>query len=463
MAESLLDSSKFTDTGFKLLDEQIQAAMERYGVPGVAVGIAYGDEEYLAGYGVTSVENPLPVTPDTLFQIGSTTKTMTATAIMRLVDMGKLELDAPVRQYLPDLALKDPATAEKVTVKHLLTHTAGWLGDFFAETGWGEDALARYVAKMADVTQLTPVGEYWSYNNASFSLAGRIIEAVTGKPYEVSLKELLLDPLEMKNSFFFAHEVISYRVAIGHRKEETGPVVNRVWALPRSANPAGGLCTTVKDQLRYARFQMGDGTAPDGTQHLKPETLALMHTPVTSAGGDEQIALSWFVAKVGDIEVHKHGGSTFGQISAFIMVPAQKFAIVVVTNYDDGALLNEAVTNWALEHFLGAKKTEPEAITIPVEQLAPYLGNYDAGMTSVELIIPEAGENLIGTFNYHTGGLFEKDPPPIPNIRFAFYGPDKVSALDEPFKDMKGEFLRDKEGQIGWFRFGGRMATRQNN
>src|SRR5689334_1794941 len=138
MAESLLDSSKFTDTGFKLLDEQIQAAMERYGVPGVAVGIAYGDEEYLAGYGVTSVENPLPVTPDTLFQIGSTTKTMTATAIMRLVDMGKLELDAPVRQYLPDLALKDPTTAEKVTVKHLLTHTAGWLGDFFAETGWGE-------------------------------------------------------------------------------------------------------------------------------------------------------------------------------------------------------------------------------------------------------------------------------------------------------------------------------------
>ena len=126
---------------------------------------------------------------------------MTATAIMRLVDMGKMELVDPVRQYLPDLALKDLATAEKVTIKHLLIHTASWLGDFFAETGLGEDALARYVAKMAEVNQLTPVGEYWSYNNASFSLAGRVIEAVTGKSYEVSLKELLLDPLEMKILF----------------------------------------------------------------------------------------------------------------------------------------------------------------------------------------------------------------------------------------------------------------------
>jgi CubicO group peptidase (beta-lactamase class C family) len=463
MTESLLDSTKFTDTGFKLLDEQVQAAMTRYQVPGVAVGIAYGDEEYVAGYGVTSVENPLLVTPDTLFQIGSTTKTLTATAIMRLVEMGKVELDAPVRRYLPDLALKDPATAETVTVKHLLTHTAGWMGDFFAETGWGDDALAQFVAKMAGVNQLTPVGEYWSYNNASFSLAGRVIEAVTGKPYEVSLKELLLDPLQMKNSFFFANEVITYPVAIGHRKEESGPVINRVWALPRSANPAGGLCTTVKDQLRYARFHMGDGTAPNGTQLLRPETLALMHTPVTSAGGDEQIALSWFIAKVGDIEVHKHGGSTFGQISAFMLAPAHKFAIVVVTNLDEGGLLNEAVTDWAFEYFLGAKRIAPPTLTVPAEQLAPYVGDYNAGLSSLELALPEAGETLIATFKYHTGGLFEKDPPPIPNIRFAFYGPDKVIGLDEPFKDMKGEFIRAKEGQIGWFRFGGRMATRQNS
>jgi CubicO group peptidase (beta-lactamase class C family) len=463
MAGTLLDLSKFTETDFKLLDEQVQAAMERYGIPGVAVGIAYGDQEYLAGYGVTSVENPLPVTPDTLFQIGSTTKTMTATAIMRLVDMGKIELDAPVRRYLPDLALKDPATAETVTVKHLLTHTAGWLGDFFAETGWGEDALAQYVARMADISQVTPVGEHWSYNNASFSLAGRVIEAVTGKPYEVSLKELLLDPLEMKNSFFFAHEVIAYRVAIGHRKEESGPTVIRQWALPRSANPAGGVCTTIKDQLRYARFHMGDGTTPDGTQLLKPESMTLMHTPVTSAGGDDQIALSWFIAKVGEVEVHRHGGSTFGQNSAFVLAPDQKFAIVVVTNSDEGSQLHEAVTNWVFEHFLEAKKTEPETISLPAEQLAAYAGNYSAVLTSVELAAAENGETLVGTFRVHTDGFFEKDPPPIPGIRFAFYGEDKVISLDEPFKAMKGEFIRNKEGKITWFRFGGRMSTRQGS
>ena len=286
---------------------------------------------------------------------------------------------------------------------------------------------------------------------------------MTGKPYEVSLKELLLDPLDMKHSFFFANDVISYRVAIGHRKEESGPVVNRVWALPRSANPAGGVCTTVKDQLKYARFHMGDGTAADGTQLLKPETLALMHTPVTSAEGDEQIALSWFIAKIGEVETHRHGGSTFGQISAFMMAPAQKFAIAVVTNSDEGGQLNDAVTNWAFEHFLGAKKTEPATITVPTEQLAAYAGVYSAVLTSVELEVPETGETLVGTFKVHTDGFFEKDPPPISGIRFAFYGPDKVIALDEPFKNLKGEFIRLKDGQLGWFRFGGRMSTRQNS
>ncbi len=214
MSTTLLDLSKFTEADFKLLDQQVQAAMERLGVPGVSIGLVYGDKEYVAGYGVTSVENPLPVTPDTFFQIGSTTKTMTATAIMRLVDLGQLELDAPVRRYIPDLTLKDENVAANVTVKHLLTHTAGWTGDYFQDTGTGDDALEKYVTKMAEAAQLSPLGELWSYNNAAFNLAGRVIEAVTGKSYETSLKELLLDPLGMTHSFFFAavphHSHIAY-------------------------------------------------------------------------------------------------------------------------------------------------------------------------------------------------------------------------------------------------------------
>ncbi len=108
------------ETDFRELGELIEAEMARLHVPGVAVGVLHEGRAFYGGYGVTSVENPLPVEPDTLFQIGSTTKTYTGTAAMRLVEAGQLDLDAPVRTYLPDLRLADEAVAAGVTLRHLL-------------------------------------------------------------------------------------------------------------------------------------------------------------------------------------------------------------------------------------------------------------------------------------------------------------------------------------------------------
>jgi CubicO group peptidase (beta-lactamase class C family) len=131
--------------------DSIQDAMQRFHVPGAAVGVMREGSEEIRTFGVTSIDNPLPIEPDTLFQIGSITKTITATAIMRLVDQGELELEAPVRRYLPELRLADEDVAQRVTLRHLLTHTAGWVGDDFTDTGPGDDAVARYVANLADV------------------------------------------------------------------------------------------------------------------------------------------------------------------------------------------------------------------------------------------------------------------------------------------------------------------------
>src|SRR5215218_11215946 len=105
--------------------------MEEHGVPGVALGVLFDGEEETAGLGVTSIENPLEVTPDTLFQIGSIAKTYLAVAAMRLVERGELDLDAPVRRYIPDFRLSDEHVAARVTTRHLLTHTGGWVGDVF--------------------------------------------------------------------------------------------------------------------------------------------------------------------------------------------------------------------------------------------------------------------------------------------------------------------------------------------
>ena len=127
---------------FEELVEVARAQMEEFSVPGASLGVLFDGEEETAALGVTSIEHPLDVTPDTLFQIGSITKTFTATAIMRLVERGAVDLDAAVRTYLPEFRLMDEDVAARATIRQLLTHTGGWLGDYFADFGRGADALA---------------------------------------------------------------------------------------------------------------------------------------------------------------------------------------------------------------------------------------------------------------------------------------------------------------------------------
>ena len=124
------------------------ARMAELKIPGVALGVIVDGEEHTAGFGFTSMDHPLPVDADTLFPIGSTTKTYTGTAMMRLVEAGTLDLEAPVRAYLPDFRVADAGASREVRLRHLVTHTAGWVGDFEQETGDGDDALARSVVAM---------------------------------------------------------------------------------------------------------------------------------------------------------------------------------------------------------------------------------------------------------------------------------------------------------------------------
>src|SRR5438270_3534419 len=124
------------------LQETVSGLAEQLAVPGVAVGVLTNGEEVYGFHGVTSVENPLPVDADTLFQFGSTGKTFTATALLRLVEQGLVDLDAPVQTYIPEFRMEDEGVARTVTVLHLLNHTAGWEGDLIEDMGPGDDALA---------------------------------------------------------------------------------------------------------------------------------------------------------------------------------------------------------------------------------------------------------------------------------------------------------------------------------
>ena len=455
--------STFGETLEHQLREQVAGLMARTGVPGVAIGILHKGESVAFGCGVTSVEHPLPVSDETLFQIGSITKTFTGTAIMRLVEEGVLDLDARVRTYVPGFQVADEAASCEATVRHLLTHQGDWAGDFFHGTGAGDDALARYVADMAELPQLAPLGTHWSYNNAGFSVAGHIIELVTGKRYETVLQELVLDPLGLERTFFDPGDVITHSFAVGHIVVEEKAQVARPWALDRAILPAGGIACHVKDLLRYARFHLGDGRAEDGTRLLSTESLTMMHSPQVTVREGEAWGLSWgIVDEIEGARQLRHGGGTRGQISLLVLVPEHDLAVAVLTNADPGGSITDEVRRWVLKEILGLEAPRAEPIDAEEEELAQYAGRYRGYYTDLDLGV--LGGKLVGQVTYKRGFPNEDVPPAPapPPMSVALCDEDRLLVADGPAKDALGDAIRRSDGSIGWLRFSGRLHERED-
>ena len=452
------------------LQEKMENLADEHHVPGVAVGILCDGEEHYACHGVTSVENPLAVGPSTLFQIGSTTKTYTATAIMALAEAGKVGLDDAVRGYVPELRLKDEAAARAVTVVQLLNHSAGWNGDYFEDTGDGDDAIAKYVVKMAQLEQVSPPGTVASYNNAAYVLAGRLIEKVTGQPYETAIKRLILEPLGCTESFFFAGEVMTRRFAVGHNYKERQPAatVARPLLLPRSSAPAGGLFSTARDQIRYARFHLGQAPADGGAPVLGRETLDRMKAPTISMPGGvlgDWVGISWWLRDIGGVRVAAHGGSTNGQESAFELVPERNFAVTVLTNSGTGMQVNRELVKWAEQTYLGLAEEEPLALALDETALQPFTGRYVSDMAIID-ISPSGDGGLIAKLSYPPAALeshkaiSDEPPEPLPGFTVRMTGDEQYTISDGQYKGMKGNFART-DGRITGINFAGRLAVKQ--
>ena len=447
-----LSTAHIKDKNFRKLSQKVVAEMKRLSIPGVAIGVWHKGREHSDGFGITSVENPLPVTSDTLFQVGSISKTFTGTLIMQLAEQGKVNLDTPVRTYIKDLKLSDKAVEKQATVRHLLTHAGGWVGDYFNDFGNGNDALARMVKDITHLPQVMPLGKIWSYNNTGFNIASRLIEVVTGKPYEQAAQEMLLDPLGLKMSFFFPSDLlITYRFAMGHYNENKKTFVSRPWAIGRAGNGVGGVVSTVKDLLAYARFHMGNGN-----RIIKRRSLEAMRVPQISAGGRGQMGITWFINKSGPLTRYSHGGATNGQQAMFVFIPEKDFALTLLTNNDNGGVLNNNLVSLALEVYFGIKPTLPKPIKVNASELKEYVGSYRIGTEAFDLKIKNS--ELIYQ-HIPLGGFPTPDSPPgpaMPPMRVAFFEKDQTLMLDEPMKNGIGDFIRDENGRVQFFRIGGR-------
>jgi len=454
------------DARFDALVSLAQAKMAEYRIPGVALGVLENGAVTIRGLGVTSADDPQPVTEHTVFPIASISKTFAATAMMRLVEQGKVDLRAPVRRYLPDFRVQDEAVSRDVTIWNLLTHTSGWEGQV-AGPERGEDTLRNFVATtMPDLMQIAPLGAAWSYNNAGFSVAGRVIESVTGTSINAAIRDLVFKPLGLADAGTTAGEFITHRFALGHGgRGDAAPVVQRPF-VPSSSVTAGGVGLCMTDLLTYARFHLGDGTSSTGDRVLSRATLELMRTPqLRKQSNDEDIGLAWHLRTVGPVRTAAHGGTLAGHILLLELVPERNLAIGILTNANSGWRLIQDVERAALKSYAGASHATNQAIahrglveTLPaVEPLAaqpdpaPYVGRYLRPMNAV---IVRAEKGRLVAQVQPNGGSSQADMP------LAFYGPDHAVVIDGNDKGQSVEFIR-ADGQVRWIRVTGRIAVRQ--
>ena len=274
------------------------------------------------------------------------------------------------------------------------------------------------------------------------------------------MQKLVLDPLGLEMTFFFPEDVMTYRYAAGHQVVDKQPKVARPWALPRCAHPAGGIISNVRDLLRYARFHMGDGTAQDGKRILAPESLTQMQTPLLPSTGLNMIGLAWSITTLDGTKMIAHGGGTNGQITLLRIVPSKKFAVVVLTNSDEGDSLTYKIADLATERYLGLSMPEALPLDLPEEELWPYVGKYTAAADDLEVSL-RAGELFLQLTP--KGGFPTPDSPPTqapPEVRIALYAEDRMVVLDEPMKGDRGEFIRGADQRVAWLRLHGRVHAR---
>ncbi|MTD58795.1 serine hydrolase domain-containing protein [Amycolatopsis pithecellobii] len=375
------------------LEDRLPTLLSEHGVPGAAIAVSAGGEMVDHAAGVLNTGTGVEATPDSVFQIGSITKVWTATLVMKLVDEGKIDLDAPVRRYVPELRLGDESAAAAITVRQLLCHTAGFEGDLFTDTGRGDDCVEKYVATLDGVDQLFAPGEMFSYNNAGFCVLGRIVEVLRDKPFDTCLRDDLVTPLGLTHVATCADEAILHRAAVGHLPSGPAPV----WSLARSNAPAGSaLAMRPRDLLTFAQAHL-DGTvlSPGSGKAMRERQVSL--PPLGLMG--TSWGLGWEMYDVPGGPVIGHDGGTIGQAAFLRVVPAANVAVALLTNGGDPISLYREIYGYLLPALAGVELPpfpEPPPDPGPFDA-SRYVGTYSCEVVDLTVTQDDDGRVWLET------------------------------------------------------------------
>lgn len=389
------------------LQQYVEDIRERFNVPALSIAILFEGKRYSAASGVLNLNTGVEATADSIFQIASISKVFTATLIMQLVDEGKLLLEAPVKQYLRDFNLADSVAAEKITVAQLLNHTNGIPGDFIGNNSYTEqNPLARYVDRCSALYLIHPPGERYSYSNAAYNIAGRLIEVILGTTWFDAIEERIFKPLGMKQAVAHPSQVIKYRVAMGHVPDTD---YGKSWSIspeccfPICWAPCGSVLTlSASDLITFAEAHLNDGWTKTGVSWLSSTATKLMQQvqiplPPYSPICTTHCGLGWHQILTNNTTIIGHMGSGPGQRSMLQLVPEHNVAIAALHNSSNAALLPTVLDDILLEltgiQLQAAKPKTRKEIPIKLKSLT---GIYETILSRMEITVVD--ENLVAVF-----------------------------------------------------------------
>lgn len=454
-------------------DDVVEKGLAELHVPGVAVAILVdGEPVLMKGYGTRDREQNLPVTERTLFAIGSSTKAFTAFVLGTLVDEGRLDWDAPVQQYLPELRLKDKEIERNLSARDLVTHRCGLPRHDLVWYNNTELTRAEIVSRLAYLEPNHQLRETWQYNNLAFLTAGYLAEKITGKSWEECVRERIFAPLGMSASVFSVEEMQQAGdFALGYEERE-GTVQRIPFRTITNMGPAGSINSNIEEMTRWVAVQLQHGACPE-TPLIQATTLAELHTPqmvIATPPNPEfpemssiSYAMGWFVQPYRGHYRLQHGGNIDGFSAYVSFLPQDDIGFAILSNMN-GTPLPQVIEYAALDRLLGvegrdwiaevgqkknlgeqaeevAKKAavlEQVKGTKPSRRLGDYAGEYEN---------PGYGTLRIEYENKSLAMILNHIRCPLEHWHYDVFNGAK-GGDDPTFEDTKLQFLSDMEGGI---------------
>lgn len=455
------------------LEKKLAELIEVHNVPGAQLAVLDGDTITEVAAGVLSIRTGSPVTTDALFLPGSIGKLYTATLVLMLADEGLIDLDQPVKSYLPDFEVRDTHARDTVTVRDLLRHTSGFDGDVFIDTGRGDDALPRYMDEIRDLPQIAEAGQIWSYSNSGFAILGRLVEVVGGAVFETALRDRLLTPLGLEHSVVFPEDAIPHPLSVGHEPDPENPeslMVSNPWGLYRSCGPMGAsLVASAGDVIRFALLHLDGGVAADGTRLLSADIVAAAQQPQINLVDDtvlgEAWGLGWILDHFGEVAVIGHDGNSLGQNAFMRVAPEQRFGFCLQTNVESALAMYRELAAWLFEERLGVTPREdPEALASPVvAEPSRYVGTYQREGLVFEIAEADGG-TLVASVTVSHAAAEMQNLPPMDDLPLVPVSLDDSFLLKLPIadSDLLAVFFNpaDESAAPTYLHFGGRAHRR---